>query len=123
MNNEYITITADGVDHKCRIIFTFSSEEFNHSYVVFSVEDTEELSAMIYVENDTTSGTLEPITNDDEWDLVEQVVSDYFENKEHGCGCGCGDHDCGCGDHDCGCGEHECCCGDECDSDCDHDHN
>lgn len=123
MNEEYMTVKSDdGKEHKCEILFTYFAEEYKHNYVVFRVEDTDELSAMIYVENGEASGTLHPIENDEEWEMLEEVVSKYLEEKEsgHSCGCDC-DHCSGCGeDHDCDCGcDHE---HGEGECDCDHEH-
>lgn len=121
MSNEYMTITTNDGEVKCRIIFTFFSEEFNHNYVVFEYGDTKELSAMIFTEKDGNSGNLMPIEDDSEWEMVEDAVNDYFNKHHHhheGChcedcesGCGCGD-DSACGghcdcDYDCDCDKHE----------------
>lgn len=113
MEHEYMTITdQNGKELKCKILFTYESKEFNHSYVVFQVEETNELTAMMYTENDTNSGTLSPITDDAEWDMLQEVVESYIKEHEndHEDGCGC---DCGSCHHSCG----ECCEGDE-DEDC-----
>ncbi len=106
---EYIIINIDGKETKCPILFTFYLEEYEHNYVVFQHENTDEISAMIYEETDGTSGKLLPIESDDEWDKVEEVVNDYFEEHHHhheGCHCESCEGDCGC----------ESCC-DECGSD------
>lgn len=116
---EYIIITVDGKETKCPIIFTFDSKEFNHKYVVFQHGDSEEISAMIYEEKDATSGTLMPIESDEEWDHVEEVVNQYFDEHEkhhhHHEGCHCDDCD------GCGCGE-DSACGGDCDCNCDCEH-
>ncbi len=117
-NKEYMTIKDDkGVEHKCAILFTYYLKEYDHHYVVFQVEDTNELSAMIYVEQGDNEGTLHPIENDKEWDELEKVVADFLDEQEHHHGCNCDhcDGDCDCDhDHDCDC--------DNCDHDCDCHH-
>ncbi len=118
MSNEYMTINADGKEVKCRIIFTYESKEYNHKYVIFEYGDTKEISAMIYTENDGNSGNLMPVQDDKEWDMLEEVVNQYFEehahHHHHHEGCSCDDCD------GCGCGEDSACGGD---CDCDHDHD
>lgn len=114
MNEEYMTVKSDdGKEHKCRILFTYYSKEFEHHYVVFQVEDTDELSAMIYEEKGDNSGTLHPIDNDEEWAMLEEVVSNYMDEQEEGCNGGCDHCHSGCGHEDCDCDHEEC--------DCDHD--
>lgn len=116
---EYIIITIDGKEVKCPIIFTYESKEFGHKYVVFRHGDTDELSAMIYVEKDDKTGTLMPIENDDEWDHIEEVVNDYFDEQakhhHHHEGCHCEDCD-GCSEGACSGEEHD-------DCDCCHNHD
>lgn len=112
---EYIIINADGKELKCPIIFTYESKEFGHKYVIFRHQDSDEISAMIYEEKDDKSGTLLPVENDEEWDHLEEVVNQYFEEHQqhhHHDGCHCDDCDgCGCG-HDSAC---DCDCGHDCD--------
>ena len=118
--NEYMTISVDGKEVKCRIIFTLDSKEFNHNYVVFEYGDTKEISAMIFTETDGNSGNLMPVENDEEWEMLERAVNKYFEvhAKHHHDGCCCEDCEdgCGCEDSACGCGHHDC------DHDCDSCH-
>ena len=115
MQNEFMTITDnDGKEIKCRIIFTYYSEEFKHNYVVFQVGDTDEITAMLLEESDAQNGKLLPIEDDEEWDLLQDVLEDFLEKQEnehhHECGCGCSEcceGDCcddDCDDHECGCG-------------------
>lgn len=116
MNEEFMTITdAEGNEHRCKILFTYFSDEFKHNYVVFNVEGTDEISAMIFTETSESAGSLMPIENDDEWDMLEEVVTSYFEQQEHhhhcDCGCCCGEEgECDC-DGDCDCHDEECSCG------------
>ncbi len=86
MDNTMI-ITKNGKEVKCKIIFTYYSEEFKKNYVVFQPEDEDVISAMSYVEDGATTGTLTAIESDEEWDMLEQVVNDYYDDKEGDAGC------------------------------------
>ncbi|MBR6071793.1 MAG: DUF1292 domain-containing protein [Acholeplasmatales bacterium] len=100
MDNTMI-ITKDGKEVKCRIIFTYYSEEFKKNYVIFQPEDENVISAMSYVEDGDKSGVLSAIETEDEWNMLEEVVNDYYDEKGNECcegscegcnGCsGCGD--------------------------------
>lgn len=103
MQNEFMTITDNnGKELKCKIIFTHYNEEFKHNYVVFQIEETDEITAMIFEETDNKNGKLLPIENDAEWDLLQDVLEDFLAHQE--------EHD-----HDCHCSE--CCEGDCCGAD------
>ena len=114
MKKEYITLIAeDGSERLAEILFTYFSEQFNKNYVVFAPEGEECISAASYIENGN-QGSLEPITTDEEWGLIEDLVEEYvsqLEQKQNSCCCG---EDCDCEDCDCDgeCdGEEECTCG------------
>lgn len=112
--NTFTLIDNEGKEVKAEILFTYYSEEFQKHYVVFMPENANgQVAAASYNESDETSGSLEPITTDEEWelleDLLEQYVKDLESKQECHCGCGCdGECDCDCdGECDgegCGCG-------------------
>ena len=110
MEQQYITlINEDGSETKALILFTYHSEEFNKNYVVFMPEDTPNQLAASYVENGN-QGSLEQITTEEEWELIENLLEQYVQQLEatEGCECGCGCEDCDC-DGECD-GEEECTC-------------
>lgn len=84
MDNTMI-ITKDGKEVKCRIIFTYHSDEFKKNYVIFQPEDENVISAMSYEEDGEKSGILTAIETDEEWDMLEEVVNDYYDNKGDAC--------------------------------------
>lgn len=84
MDNTMI-ITRDGKEVKCTIIFTYYSEEFKKNYVVFQPEDENVISAMSYVEDKDNSGVLSAIETEEEWDMLEEVVNDYYDKKGDSC--------------------------------------
>ena len=78
-------ITKDGKEVRCRIIFTYYSEEFKKNYVIFQPEDENIISAMSYVEDGEKSGMLNAIETEEEWNMLEEVVNDYYEDKGDAC--------------------------------------
>ena len=110
MEKQYITlINDDGSETLAEILFTYHSEEFNKNYVVFLPQDDEVVAAASYVENGN-QGSLEQITTEEEWELIENLLEQYVQQLEatEGCECGCGCEDCDC-DGECD-GEEECTC-------------
>ncbi|MFN0602655.1 DUF1292 domain-containing protein [Facklamia hominis] len=86
---EYITVVdEEGNESLYEILFTFDSEDFGKSYVLIypagTSEDEEvELQAYSYQEQeDGTSGDLQPITTDEEWDLVEEVLNTFLDSDD-----------------------------------------
>jgi len=82
-----MTIVKDGKEVKCEIIFTYYSEEYKKNYVIFKPEDENVLSAMSYIDNGDNSGMLNAIESDDEWNMLEEVLNDYYENNGNACSC------------------------------------
>lgn len=74
--NIFILQTEDGGEQKCRVVFTFDSDE--HSYVLFSLVGDEDtgISALRYVldENGEMSG-FSDIESEEEWAMVEEVMN------------------------------------------------
>lgn len=78
----------DGTKIECEIIFTYHDKEFEKDYVVFKVKSTGELSAATYNPADGEQGELGPVTSDEEWEKLEEVLNDYYNQKssdEAGC--------------------------------------
>ena len=120
MENEkqLIFIDEKGNEVLCNILFTFDSEEFKKSYVLFSPVDSEdesgqiEVAAAAYVPGeDGAVGELFAIETDEEWELVEDMLSHFDE--EFGDECECDECHCEECDDECECeedDEEECCC-------------
>ena len=86
-----LTITSeDGQEIECEILFTFDSEEYNKSYVVFSPIGEEyvdedgypELHAASYTPNEDGEGVLLSIEDDAEWDMIEEIIASFLETEE-----------------------------------------
>lgn len=83
MDDRTLTITTDnGEEILCEILFTTHSNEFNKDYVVFVEKGTNNASAAIYNPTDNGEGTLTQITTEEEWNMLEELLDDYYNNQE-----------------------------------------
>lgn len=93
MNNGENNITVvdeEGNEQLCEVLFTFDSEEFGKSYVLYypagaeEDEDEEiEIHASAFIPSeDSQDGDLMPIETDEEWDLIEEMLNTFLENEE-----------------------------------------
>ncbi len=74
-----IITDAEGKEHLMEILFTYDNEERKTSYVFFFDPSTpEEIIAMRY----TPDGELEEITDDEEYEEVEEVFNAYQEDPK-----------------------------------------
>lgn len=87
--HEYITIfDEEGNETLHEILFTFESEDFNKSYVLVYPagtidEEDVELQAFSYTESaDGTTGSLQPIETEQEWDMVEEVLNTFLLDED-----------------------------------------
>ena len=74
--------TEDGKEVNADILFTHHSDEFNSDYVVFVVEGSEEAGAAKYIPDGETSGHLEAVQTDAEWQLLEELLEEYLNSEE-----------------------------------------
>lgn len=88
-DHEYITIfDEEGNETLHEILFTFESEDFNKSYVLVypagTIDDEDvELQAFSYTEaSDGTTGSLQPIETEQEWDMVEEVLNTFLLDED-----------------------------------------
>ncbi|MBS4209015.1 DUF1292 domain-containing protein [Bacillus sp. FJAT-50079] len=88
---KYITvINEDGNEELHEILFTFDSDEFEKSYVLYypvGAEEDEneeiEIHASAYVQNEEgEEGSLQPIETDEEWDLIEEMLNTFLAEEE-----------------------------------------
>lgn len=83
-------IDENGNEQLCEVLFTFDSEEFNKSYVLYfpvgaEEDDNEEIEihASSFVSNDdNTDGELSPIETDEEWDMIEEMLNTFLDEEE-----------------------------------------
>ncbi len=106
MTDRTIVITTeDGKEYTCDILFTYHSEEFNKDYVLFIPRGEKQVSAAVYEEKTATEGQFSPVETEEEWQMLEGLLDDYYNNQEADEG-GCSGHcsSCsGCGSEDCDC--------------------
>ncbi len=83
MEDRKITFTQDnGKEVEAEILFTHFSEETKKNYVVFKVIETGELSAAIFVEKDGYTGEIAQIKTEEEWEMLEDLLNDYYDRQE-----------------------------------------
>ncbi|AYC29706.1 DUF1292 domain-containing protein [Paenisporosarcina cavernae] len=88
---ENITVVDEnGNEQLCEVLFTFESEEFEKSYVLYypvgadEDEDGEiEIHASAFMPNeDGTDGELLPIETDEEWEMIEEMLNTFLDEEE-----------------------------------------
>ena len=73
-----------------KYLFTFDSEKFNKSYVLYypiSAEDDEdeeiEIHASSFVPSeDNKDGELSPVETEEEWDVIEEMLNTFLDEEE-----------------------------------------
>lgn len=81
--DQFVVINDLGEEIVCNILFTHEAED-GRNFVVFEFTDTNELSAAIYVEdpNNPGEGTLEDITEEEDWDMLDELMAHHYEDEE-----------------------------------------
>jgi uncharacterized protein YrzB (UPF0473 family) len=79
-----IVVDEQGNEIECEIVLTFKNDQFNKSYVIYAVPGDEEdlVTASSYDEDATDGGELQPIESDEEWDMIEEVLSAFQDEEE-----------------------------------------
>lgn len=81
MNENQITLVSDtGEEELATILFTH--EENGHNYVVFEFVESGDVSAATYVEGENGEGILNDIETDEEWEMLDELVEQYFEQLD-----------------------------------------
>ncbi len=73
MENQLVVKNAEGKDEVIEVIDIVEDRETGKKYLFYHLVDSEEIYAAILKEADTTY-FLEAITDDQEWDLVEEIL-------------------------------------------------
>ncbi len=83
MEKEHIiTIVHEDGEFAAEILFTHEDKETKKKYIVFQNMETEEISAAIYVEESETEGYFEDIETEEEWDMLDDLLDEYFNLDE-----------------------------------------
>ncbi|MFJ7974954.1 DUF1292 domain-containing protein [Peribacillus sp. JNUCC 23] len=87
--NNITIVDENGNEQLCEVLFTFDSEQFNKSYVLYypiSAEDDEdeeiEIHASSFVPSeDNKDGELSPVETEEEWDVIEEMLSAFLDEE------------------------------------------
>lgn len=89
--DKHITVyDEDGNEQLCEVLFTFDSEEFGKSYVLYypvgqddddNDEEEIEILASSFLPADD-GGELQPIETDEEWDMIEEMLETFLAEEE-----------------------------------------
>ena len=89
--NMLTVINEEGKEIECEILFTFDSAEYQKDYVVYMPIGDEYVDEDGYPEIHVSSytshengegGGLEPIEDEAEWEMIEEVVASFIEEQE-----------------------------------------
>lgn len=78
-NSLYVTDEL-GNEKRMEILFTFEDEEHGKKYVVFADPDVE--SEEVFASAYDDAGNLLPVESDEEWAMIEEVISAFQEDEE-----------------------------------------
>lgn len=78
--NQITLLTDEGNEELAEILFTHQTDDKN--YVVFELLESKEVSAAIYIEKEDGEGELLSIENDEEWEMLNDLLDNYFDNLE-----------------------------------------
>ncbi|MBD5432077.1 MAG: DUF1292 domain-containing protein [Lactobacillus sp.] len=81
-------VDEQGNEELFEVLFTFTSEDYNKSYVLLypaavGEDDDVEVQAFSYdadSDGDVTSSDLHEITDDDEWNMVQGVLNTFLSD-------------------------------------------
>jgi len=88
--NQITIVDENGNEQLYEVLFTFESEEFNKSYVLFQQvgeaeedEDGPEIHAYSFIPSeDGGEGELIPIETEEEWDMVEEMLNTFYDEQD-----------------------------------------
>ncbi len=94
-DNQFVFIDEEGNETLCEVIFTYECEENGKNYVFFNAldEKDENGNVVVGVASFKPKGEffdeLEPVEEEDEWTMLEEVFKSYVEECD-----GCEEEDC-----------------------------
>ncbi|KKK33111.1 hypothetical protein WQ57_24540 [Mesobacillus campisalis] len=88
--NNITVVDENGNEQLCEVLFTFDSEEFGKSYVLYypiGAEEDEDEEIEIHASaftptEDNQDGELMPIETDEEWDMIEEMLETFLAEQE-----------------------------------------
>ena len=82
-DNTLIIQDEKGKETEYEILFTFTDEDSEKSYVVYKEPgDSDEVFAAVYNEKAGDSGTLSPVETEKEWDMIEKKLERFLDNHD-----------------------------------------
>ncbi|MCM2976744.1 DUF1292 domain-containing protein [Priestia aryabhattai] len=87
--NKITIVDETGNEQLCEILFTFDSDQYNKSYVIYypigaDQDDEEEIeihASAFTPSEDGQDGELQPIETEEEWDMVEEMVNTFLDEE------------------------------------------
>lgn len=89
--HQHITVVDDnGNEQLCEVLFTFESEDFGKSYVLYypigadeNEEEEIEIHASSFIPSEEgEDGELMPIETDEEWAMIEEMLNTFLDEEE-----------------------------------------
>ncbi|WP_170007761.1 DUF1292 domain-containing protein [Bacillus fonticola] len=86
--NQIVVVDDDGNEQLCEILFTFESEDFGKSYVLYYPAGSEDengqvdIHASSFLPGEEEGGELQPIESEEEWDMIEQMLATFLEEDD-----------------------------------------
>ncbi|HAQ07651.1 MAG TPA: hypothetical protein DCR24_09085 [Bacillus bacterium] len=88
--NNITVVDESGNEQLCEVLFTFDSEEFGKSYVLYyplGADDSEDEEIEIHASSfvpteDNQDGELMPIETDAEWDMIEEMLETFLAEQD-----------------------------------------
>lgn len=82
MNEDTIIVVDEtGKEIEMTILFTFHDDHRNKDYVVYYNPEDEDGDT--YASTYDDAGHLYPIETDDEWDMIDEVLGSFVEEKDN----------------------------------------
>ncbi len=80
-DNKLTLVSDDGTETICDVLFTHEHE--GKQYVVFEMIESGEITAAVYEpDEDESKGTFIDIETDEEWDMLDRLLDDYYKDLE-----------------------------------------
>ncbi len=88
--NNITVVDDEGNEQLCEVLFTFDSEEFGKSYVLYypigadeNDDDDIEIHASSFSPNESNEdGERSQFESDVEWDLIEDMLNTFLDEQE-----------------------------------------
>lgn len=78
--NKLFVTTDDGQEKEMEILFTFDSDEYGKSYVLFF--DPQDREGTVFVMSYDDDGNLNQVETEEEWAMIEEVFEGYQDGIE-----------------------------------------